>query len=134
MTTYQLIDVKSVSNAGNAVVVSIKEEFLSTSILAEMLYDELQHALASERPALMVLDFSRVKVTSSSTIGKLLMIQKQMQERGGRLHLCCLSIPIAEVYRTLGLSERHLMVFDSVEQALTARVIDTDDEREMMED
>ena len=75
MSTYQLIDV---TTRRNAVIVSIKEEYLSTSIAAEILENDLQQVISLHRPAILVLDFSHVKMTSSSTIGKLLVIHKRL--------------------------------------------------------
>ncbi len=131
MSSYQLIDV---TKKQQGVVVSIKEEFLSTAIVAEILENDLHAVIAEYQPTLLVLDFSHVKMISSSTIGKLLVIHKRLEEYGGQLHLCCVSIPIAEVYRSLGLSDKHLLVFGSVEEALHTRVVGLDDEREIMED
>jgi anti-anti-sigma factor len=131
MTTYQLIDV---TPQKNAVVVSIREEFLSTAIAAEILENDLLQVISTYHPTLLVLDFSHVKMISSSTIGRLLLIQKRLEHTGGQLHLCCVSIPIAEVYRTLGLIDKHLLVFDSVREALNTRVVGLDEEREIMED
>jgi anti-anti-sigma factor len=131
MTAYQLIDVLV---QPPAVVATIKEEFLSTAIAAEFLQNDLQQVISQYRPSVLVVDFAQVKMISSSSIGKLLAIQQRLREYGGQLHLCRVSIPIAEVYRTLGLRDTRLFVFDTVEQALNTRVVEPQADREVMED
>jgi anti-anti-sigma regulatory factor len=131
MSDYELMDV--IVNQ-NSVVATIQAEYLSTSVAAENLYHDLSRVIMSYRPALLVLDFAQVKMISSSSIGKLLVIHRQLLEYGGQLHLCRVSVPIVEVYRSLGLSHDRLMVFDTLEQALSTRIIQRTDEREVMED
>jgi anti-anti-sigma regulatory factor len=131
MSDYQLIDVVA---KPQGVVATIRTEYLTTSIDAENLYHDLNRVVRTYHPALFVLDFAQVKMISSSSIGKLLVIHRQLREYGGHLHLCRVSVPIAEVYRSLGLDHDRLVVFDTVEQALNTRVIDRRGESEVMED
>jgi anti-anti-sigma factor len=131
MADYQMVDV---TVQPSSVVVLIKEPFLSTTIAAEILESELRQIIAEHHPAVLVLDFRHVKMISSSSIGKLLLIQKHLRSQAGQLHLCCVSVPIAEAYRALGLSEQWLMVFETVEDALHTRVVGMNEDREIMED
>jgi anti-anti-sigma factor len=131
MTDYRMVDV---TVKPPAVIAQIKEAFLSTAITAEILENELRQIIAQYQPKLLVLDFRHVKMMSSSTIGKLLLIHQQLRSHGGQLHLCCVSVPIAEANRTLGLHEKWLIVFDTVDDALHTRVVGMDEDREVMED
>jgi anti-anti-sigma factor len=131
MSEYRMVDV---AVAPPAVVAQITEPILSTAIAADILESELRQIMAEHRPSVLVLDFSQVKMISSSSVGKLLLIQKQLQAQRGQLRLACVAVPIADACRALGLSDRLLFIFDSVETALHARVVGTNEEREVMED
>jgi anti-anti-sigma factor len=100
-----------------------------------MLQTELQHVLMELSPRILVIDFRVVRMLSSSPIGVLLKIQQRMRDVEGELRLANVAVPIEEVYRTLGLADSHLPVYDSVQQALAIQSIDgSEEEREMMED
>jgi anti-anti-sigma factor len=116
------------------VVVTINEEHLSTAIIAELLYNELLQVILAHRPALLVLDCRQVKLITSSSLGTLLMVRKRLADYGGRLHLCSVSLPIVEACKSLGLTADRLLIFPTVEAALHTRVVESDDEREVMED
>ncbi len=131
MSTFQLIEL---TQETPAVVVQVKEPHLCTGIVAEMLENELRQVIQQAYPTLLVLDLVNVRMVSSSTIGVLLKIRGWLQAHGGQLRLCRVSIPIAEVYRTLNLTGSRLPVFDTVEQAVSARLLVDDSEREVMED
>jgi anti-anti-sigma factor len=131
MAEYQMVEV---SSQNGCVIAAIKEPQLSTSVSAEMLENELTHLIQQLRPQRVVLDFEQVRLISSSTIGVLFKINRRLRESGGQLRLCCVSVPIAEVCRTLNLQSAGLLVFDTLEQALQAEVVESDAVREVWED
>ena len=131
MKQYQLIDVEP---QNGALVVTIKEPQLSTLINAEMLLSELHDVVKNENPKILVIDFKQVRLISSSAIGVLLRIRHQLADYGGQLRLCRVSVPIAEIYRALNLENTHLLVFDSVAQAVNTQIVESDEAREVWED
>ena len=82
----------------------------------------------------MIVDFSGVKTITSSVIGVLLKTRKKLLSEGGRLRLCCVPMPIREIYRTLNLDRKILPVFESLEDALQAADVRVDPATEQMED
>lgn len=132
MNAYRLLEVQ---RKGSAVVARVLEEYLSTGIAADFFASELQQVLQDHQPRILVIDLEQVRMISSSPIGVLLKIRQKLHDEGGQLRLANVAIPIAEVYRTLGLAEMRLPVYDSVQQALALPEIDDEDEdREIMED
>jgi anti-anti-sigma factor len=63
------------------------------------------HELALQMPngCALVLDFSGVKMASSSMLGTLLVLQKRLHGAGGKLRLCDLDEGIRSVLRTTNL-------------------------------
>lgn len=131
MSAESLIDVDP---RPQGVVVTINAEHLSTAIAAELLYSELLNVIQVHRPQVLVLDCSRVRLITSSSLGTLLRIRKQVADCGGQLHLSAVALPIVEACRSLGLTNHQLLIFDSVDEALHTRIIENESEREVMED
>jgi anti-sigma B factor antagonist len=67
--------------------------------------DELL-ALVERRPRTLVVDFENVAFLSSTTLGLLLVLRKELQARGGRLVLCHLA---PEVYGVFEATRLHLL-------------------------
>ncbi|MCA9148774.1 MAG: STAS domain-containing protein [Planctomycetales bacterium] len=132
MADYQLIDVETRTNG--AVVVTIKETQLSTLINTEMLQSELHSVVKTLQPKILVIDFDQVRLISSSAIGMLLRIRKELIDFGGQLRLCRVSVPVGEIYRVLNLDQTRLLVFDTVEEAVLAQVVESNEVREVWED
>ncbi|HEY0985081.1 MULTISPECIES: STAS domain-containing protein [unclassified Schlesneria] len=66
----------------------------------------------------ITLDLSQVKIMTSSAIGKLIALHRNLHRRGGRLALCGLNDFLRQVFRTSNLSEYFhikLTVDESVE-------------------
>jgi anti-sigma B factor antagonist len=53
----------------------------------------------------LLLDFANVKFLSSAALGALLKLNHRVEARGGRLTLCHLDRPIAEVFRATHLDQ-----------------------------
>lgn len=131
MSAYQTIDVNVEQSVA---IVHIREPHLTSGIAAEMLNAELDLVLHEHHPSLLILDFRDVRMVSSSTIGVLLRIGDRMRQAGGQMRLCEVAIPINEVYRTLNLSGSRFLVFDTLQEAIEARVFPVDEDREVRED
>lgn len=117
-----------------AAVVRFIETDLSGPLLAEGLESELTRLVSDLHPALVVVDFTDVKTITSSVIGALLTTRRKLLQEGARLRLCCVPLPIHEVYRTLNLDRRILPVFESLEMALGAPDVQVEPSVEQMED
>ena len=117
-----------------AVVVRFVESDLSGQTLAESLDVELAQLVSEFRPPQLVVDFSGVKTITSSVIGVLLKTRRKLLQEGGRLRLCCVPMPIQEIYRTLNLDHRILPVFRSLEDALNAPDVRAESTIEQRED
>jgi anti-anti-sigma factor len=117
-----------------AVVIRFVESDLSGPTFAEILDVELAQLVSDLRPSRMVVDFSGVKTITSSVIGVLLKTRRKLLQEGGRLRLCCVPLPIQEIYRTLNLDRRILPVYRTVEDALDAADVQADRSYEQMED
>ena len=75
-----------------------------------------------------------MRTITSSVIGVLLKTRKKLLQEGGRLRLCCVPLPIREIYRTLNLDRRILPVYETVDDALEAADVRIDSTMEQMED
>lgn len=66
-------------------------EFLGDRLHAHMAADiaeELHEPIAREGVAKILLDFARVEYACTDVIGKVVILNRKMQERGGKLTLC----------------------------------------------
>lgn len=66
--------------------------------LAADLSDELQTALAAHATDRIVLDFSRVKMITTTCMRPLLQLRTQLKERGGKVVFSNLSEQVAEIF------------------------------------
>jgi anti-anti-sigma factor len=108
-----------VDEANSAVIVRLTEPKLYGDVLAEMLKSELSSLVKSLRPKCLLVDFDGVNMISSSVIGVLLLVKKQLEKYGAKITLCGMPIPIREVYRVLGLDGNIFDIRSSIEEALT---------------
>ncbi|MDG2385560.1 MAG: STAS domain-containing protein [Pirellulaceae bacterium] len=124
-----------VKRSAGSIIVQFKETNLSIETMAECIRLEIEQLLQFEQPRNFIIDFTDVRSISSSVISTLLMIRKKLINLRIPLALCCVPIPILEIYRTLQLTETHFQVFGTVEDALQAcLVVDPEFPPEQMED
>jgi stage II sporulation protein AA (anti-sigma F factor antagonist) len=69
--------------------------------------DELLAVVQRQRPRTLVVDFENVAFLSSTTLGLLLVLRKEMQAWGGRLVLCHLA---PQVYGVFEATRLHLLL------------------------
>lgn len=65
--------------------------------------DQLFALLPRSGPIAMVLDFSGVETISSSMLGKFLLLQRKVDNAGGRLRLCEMSSVVQSIFSTTNL-------------------------------
>ena len=66
----------------------------------------------------LILDLSRVEIITSPSIGSLLLLQKQLAQRGRRLVLCGAHLATRCIFRVAGL-DAHLDFAENKAEALT---------------
>jgi anti-sigma B factor antagonist len=94
-----------VSKRGNVTVIRFGVHRILNDAAIDVIGDELYGV--AERPDCrkLLLDFTGVDRLSSVMLGKLLMIKKKMQSKGGKLTLCDISPEIREVFKTTNLDQ-----------------------------
>ncbi len=66
--------------------------------------DQILAALPNDNtPIRLVLDFSEVNLVSSTLLSKLILLQRRVENSGGKLRLCEMSPVIQQVFRTSNL-------------------------------
>ncbi|MCP4192885.1 MAG: STAS domain-containing protein [Planctomycetaceae bacterium] len=124
-----------VDRSAGSIIIQFKESNLSIDTVAECIRVEIEHLLEFERPQSFIVDFTDVRSISSSVISMLLKIRKTLMALKIPFALCCVPVPILEIYRTLQLTETHFRVYETISGALEApRVIDPEFPPEQLED
>jgi anti-anti-sigma factor len=99
-------------------IVRITEPQLCGDVVAEVLKLQLSQRINARRPQRLLIDLQVVKAMSSSVIGALLSIKRQLDRLGGRLILCAMPVSLREIYRTMGLDGNVFDVWESLPQTL----------------
>jgi anti-anti-sigma factor len=81
-----------------AVVLTIAETQLQGDLVSDALREDLLAAVDHSGTANLVIDFHRVTYLSSVAFRPLLSVHRKLKERGGRLVLCGMTPPVAEVF------------------------------------
>ncbi len=96
-------------------------EFVDSKLLDEVHIVQIGEALAAmvagEENPLLVVDFSNVAHMSSSALGMLITLHKQVREHGGRVALCNVRPEIYQVFTITKLSDV-FQIYDSRTTAL----------------
>jgi anti-anti-sigma factor len=90
-----------------ATVITITESELHGDGLTGMLAEELLAAVSGPGPQRIVLDFQKVTFITSAVFEALFRLRRKILDRGGRLVLCGLSPPLAEVFHVARLTANH---------------------------
>jgi anti-anti-sigma factor len=81
-------------------VLTILDTHLQEEKVAEALSQELLRLLDECRADRVVVDCHRIQYVSSVAFRPLLQLRRTLQERGGRLVLCCLNKVVGDVFYT----------------------------------
>lgn len=101
----------------NRVVVRFKALRLREQNEVELVSRELEE-IAEEGPfAVMVLDFSDVRMLTSSFLGRLLMLRRKLKADDAELRACCMEKGVFEGFNVLKL-QKLIPVFSTVNEAL----------------
>ena len=104
---------------GDVVVVRFGEHRILDERAIDILGDELYAVAEQEGCRNLLLNFSSVDRLSTVMLGKLLMVNKKMEAKGGKLRLCAIGPEIREVFNTTKL-DRILDIRENEAEALKA--------------
>ncbi len=101
MATTARIDVREVDGVK---VVRFQDQHLFDERTVREVAERIAAALPNDgSPIRVVLDFSGVSLVSSSLLSKLILLQRRVDNSGGKLRLCEISPVLQEVFRTANL-------------------------------
>jgi anti-anti-sigma factor len=81
-------------------IVRFQDRMLFDESTARAVGDELAAAVPRSGPIALILDFSGVEAISSTMLGKLIVLQRRVDQAGGRLRLCEMANAVHDVFRT----------------------------------
>ncbi|WP_435015945.1 STAS domain-containing protein [Tundrisphaera sp. TA3] len=94
-------------------IVSFRDRLLFDDRTVREVSEQLGAALPNDgTPIRLVLDFSGVDLISSSLLGKLILLQRRVDNSGGKLRLCELTPTVQSVFRTSNLDRLFGIVRD----------------------
>jgi anti-anti-sigma factor len=117
MVPQQSRDGLEVEQIGEVMVATFRERQLLDEDKMQTIGTQL-HSLGEEaghRP--LVLNFAAVERLSTEMVGKLLALQRKVQEKGGRLALCQINPQVYQVFKILRLPQV-LTIFADEQEAL----------------
>lgn len=93
--------------------ISFRDRLLFDDRTVREVSDQLGAALPNDgSPIRLVLDFAGVDLISSSLLGKLILLQRRVDNSGGKLKLCELTPTVQSVFRTSNLDRLFAIVRD----------------------
>ena len=113
--TNELFDIECVDDV---VVVRLSGMQLDSRSAVDELHDELQSLIEEQRPRKLVVSFGRVSHATSQAFGRLVHIQKQIEESGGMIKLCEIHPAIRNAFNVLDLDGRFSPIHDCESEAL----------------
>ena len=108
-----------VEETERATVVTFSDTEILDSLLVQEIQDELLKLVDELQRHRLILDFSDVRMLSSSMLGVLIRVHHRIVAARGRLVLCSIAKPIFEVFRITNL-DRVFEIYDNREQALAS--------------
>jgi len=106
-----------VEETERATVVTFSDTEILDSLVVREIQDELLSLVEELERHLLVLDFSDVKMLSSSMLGVLIRVHHRIVAARGRMVLCCIADQILEAFRITHL-DRVFEIFGNREVAL----------------
>jgi anti-sigma B factor antagonist len=93
--------------------VTFRDRLLFDDRTVREVSDQLGSVLSNDgKPIRLVLDFTGVDLISSSLLGKLILLQRRVDNSGGKLCLCELSTTVQSVFKTSNLDRLFKIVRD----------------------
>ena len=93
--------------------ISFRDRLLFDDRTVREVSEQLGAALPNNgTPIKLVLDFTGVDLISSSLLGKLILLQRRVDNSGGKLKLCELTPTVQSVFRTSNLDRLFAIVRD----------------------
>jgi anti-sigma B factor antagonist len=94
-----------VSTHNGVIVARFMDERLTDDLALAEVGEELHSLVAEEKCPKLLLSFAGVTYLSSAMLGKLISINRQLREKGGKLKLCELCPIIQEVFTLTKLNQ-----------------------------
>lgn len=108
----------TIQQQGSAVIARPVDLILQGTTLAEMIKLELMQIADVTHCDLLVVDFDRVKLVSSSVISSLLGVKRHLASTNGRLKLCGMSESLRYVFKSLNMDGTVFEIVADVSEAL----------------
>jgi anti-sigma B factor antagonist len=96
MSRYQCIELEQREDGTG--VVSFRDDRIMDPERIEVLGKELLSLGSEHEHPQLVLDFSQVRFLSSAAINKLIVMEKRLRARGGRLRLCSMKPAVRDLF------------------------------------
>lgn len=93
----------NVRDEGDVRIIRFEDRTLSDEATVRGVGDQLAAALPRGGPPAVILDFSGVETISSMMVGKLIALQRRVDNQRGRMRLCELNNTVHGVLRTANL-------------------------------
>jgi len=100
MTSFQRLQV---TQQDDVVVVEFVDRKILDAASIQQLGGELFSVVDSRPEIRLVLDFSKVEFMSSAALGKLVLLEKEVRKKGGKIRLCQIRPEIYEVFQITNL-------------------------------
>lgn len=106
-----------VTDMGDVTVVSFTEKKILDEPNIQAIGEQLFGLVDDQGKKKIVLNFGRVEYLSSAALGKLITLNKKVNQAGGRLALCSIAPTIYEVFEITGL-KRVFNIYKEEQEAL----------------
>ena len=108
----------AVNRAAGILSVELSDpKLFDTAVITEW-QNEILRLVDTERPAKMVVDFSKVVHCSTAVINGLLLARKRIVKAGGQLKLCGMVDSIRDSYRLLNLDGTVFLIYETIDEAI----------------
>ncbi len=94
-----------VSKRGNVTLVRFGQHRVLNEVAIDLIGDELYDVADRPDCRRLLLDFLSVEHLSSLMLGKLLMLKKKIESRGGKLKLCNVGPEVGDILKTTSLDQ-----------------------------
>jgi anti-sigma B factor antagonist len=92
-----------VRDEGPVRIIRFQDRSLSDEATIRGVGDQLAAAIPRTGPPSVILDFSGVEMITSMMVGKLIALQRRVDNQHGQMRFCELSDPVRGVFRTANL-------------------------------
>jgi anti-sigma B factor antagonist len=99
------LDELDINKQDEVILVRFRDRKIIDELQIQRIGGRLQELALAERPPKMVLDFAAVEYLSSRALSELISLNRQVDQRSGRLALAGIHPPIFEVFKITRLNK-----------------------------